>query len=55
MSGVYTLTHLHSDYSLLDSTTKFEDYIKLAVENGMTAIASTEHGKPQGWISKKLM
>lgn len=46
--------HLHSEYSLLDSCTKFYEYVDLAVQNGQTAIASTEHGKPQGWISKKM-
>lgn len=45
---------MHSDYSLLDSCTKFEEYVDLAVENGFKAIASTEHGKPQGWVSKKM-
>lgn len=46
--------HLHSDYSLLDSCTKFQDYVELAKANGQPAIASTEHGKPLGWVSKKL-
>lgn len=50
----YTVYHLHSDYSLLDSCTKFLEYVDLAVEQGMTAIASTEHGKPSGWVEKKL-
>lgn len=50
----YVPYHIHSDYSLLDSCTNFSDYIKLAKENGMKAIASTEHGKPMGWISKKM-
>jgi len=53
-SGNYTVYHLHSDYSLLDSCSKFEDYVDLAAEQGMKAIASTEHGKPLGWVSKKL-
>ena len=26
----YVVYHLHSDFSLLDSTTKFEDYIDMA-------------------------
>lgn len=52
--NTYIAYHIHSDYSLLDSCTKFTDYIKLAKENGMKAIASTEHGKPMGWISKKM-
>lgn len=34
----YTLIHLHSDYSLLDSTTKFERYVDWAVEQGMSSI-----------------
>lgn len=46
--------HLHSDYSLLDSCTKFQDYVELAKANNQPAIASTEHGKPLGWVSKKL-
>ena len=53
-SNTYTVYHLHSDDSLLDSCTKFEDYVDLAVQQGMTAIASTEHGKTTGWVKKKL-
>jgi DNA polymerase-3 subunit alpha len=45
---------MHSDYSLLDSCTKFSEYVDLAIQNGQKAIASTEHGKPLGWVSKKL-
>lgn len=52
--NTYTVYHLHSDYSLLDSCTKFNDYVDLAVEQGMTSIASTEHGRPLNWVSKKL-
>lgn len=52
--GSYILYHCHSDYSLLDSATKFQDYIDLAVQNGQKAIAFTEHGKPLGWVSKKM-
>lgn len=51
----YFLYHLHSDYSLLDSCTDFKDYIKLVKDSGGAAIASTEHGMPRGWISKKLL
>jgi len=50
----YTPYHVHSDFSLLDSCTKFQEYVDLAVQNGMSAIASTEHGKPLGWVSKKM-
>lgn len=51
----YTIIHLHSDYSLLDSCTQFADYIEFAKQNGMTAIASTEHGLTRGWIEKKVL
>ena len=27
----YTAYHVHSDYSLLDSCTKFEEYVDLAI------------------------
>ena len=40
---------------MLDSCTKFADYANLAVQNGQRAIASTEHGKPIGWVSKKML
>lgn len=52
--NTYTAYHVHTDYSLLDSCSKFEEYVDLAVSQGATAIASTEHGKPLGWVSKKL-
>lgn len=54
MSNNYIAYHLHTDYSLLDSCTKFEDYVDMAVKQGMSAIASTEHGKPLGWVCKKM-
>lgn len=50
----YIVYHLHSDLSLLDSTTKFEDYIKRAVELGQRAIAFTEHGNIYQWVAKKM-
>lgn len=40
----YIAYHVHSDYSLLDSCTKFEEYADLAKSLGQRAIASTEHG-----------
>jgi len=51
----YVPYHVHSDYSLLDSCTKFEDYVSLAKENGMTALGSSEHGLPRGNVHKKLL
>ena len=52
--GVYTMYHNHTDGSLLDSCTQFQQYINLALANGQTAIASSEHGKPLMWVSKKM-
>lgn len=46
---------MHTEYSLLDSCSKFQEYVEMAVKNEQTAIASTEHGKPLGWVSKKMM
>lgn len=54
MDNNFVCYHLHSDYSLLDSCTKWEDYVDYARELGQTAIASTEHSKPLGWASKKM-
>lgn len=54
MNDSYIMYHCHSDYSLLDSCTKFQEYVDLAAQNGQRAIASTEHGKPLGWVSKKM-
>lgn len=44
--------HCHSDYSLLDSATKYQEYINLAVRDGMTALSISEHGKPMNWTEK---
>lgn len=40
--------------SLLDSATKFQDYIDRAVQLGQTAIAFTEHGNIYQWVAKKM-
>ena len=50
----YCVYHLHSDLSLLDSCSKFQEYVDLAKSQGMTAIASTEHGLPRSWVEKKM-
>lgn len=44
--------HCHSEYSLLDSCTKFTDYIDLAVKSGSKALSISEHGKPLNWTEK---
>lgn len=44
--------HCHSFYSLLDSATKYTDYIELAKRDGMKALSISEHGKPLNWTEK---
>ena len=51
---MYTVYHLHSYDSLLDSCSNFTEYVDLAKAQGMNAIASTEHGLPRSWVEKKL-
>lgn len=50
----YTAYHVHSDLSLLDSCTKFQEYVDRAVELGQKAIAITEHGNIFQWVAKKM-
>lgn len=54
MGKNYTMYHCHTDRSLLDSCTKPQEYIDLAVKNGQKALAFSEHGKPLSWVSKKM-
>ena len=42
--------HTHSHYSLLDGLSKVKDMVKLAKENGMPAIALTDHGAMYGAV-----
>lgn len=44
--------HCHTEYSLLDSCTKYQDYIDLSVNNGAKALSISEHGKPLNWTEK---
>lgn len=44
--------HCHSDYSLLDSATKYQDYVELAKRDGSKALSISEHGKPLNWTEK---
>ena len=44
MNENYTVYHLHTELSLLDSATNFQDYVDRCVQLGQTAIAFTEHG-----------
>lgn len=58
MIKTHNMIHLHTDLSNcttnIDSVTKFEQYVDRAVEEGMTAIAFTEHGNIMSWLSKKM-
>lgn len=49
----YVPYHVHSSYSLLDSATKFQDYVDKAADLGMKAICFSEHGNVFGWFEKK--
>lgn len=54
----YVVYHLHSDLSNgvtnIDSVTKFEEYIDLAKQYNMKAMAFSEHGSVFEWVKKKL-
>ena len=43
---------MHTEYSLLDSCTKYGEYIELAVRDGAKAISFSEHGKALNWCEK---
>ena len=46
--------HIHSSYSLLDSTLRIEDAVKFAKDNGMSALAITEHGVMHGFVEQAV-
>ena len=49
----YTIFHLHSDFSILDSATKYDAYIDRASELGMKSIGFSEHGNVFNFLKKK--
>lgn len=59
MAENYVKYHVHSMISNLtagtgaDSITHFQDYVNFAKEQGMTALAISEHGSVMNWIKKK--
>lgn len=55
MGKNYMPYHLHTEYSLLDSCDSPENYVEMAVKNGMTALSFSEHGKPLNWTYKKAL
>lgn len=54
MDNNYTVFHLHTELSLLDSATNYQAYIDRAKELGQTALAFTEHGYIYQWVAKKM-
>jgi len=54
----YVKYHIHDDYSntngYMDSCSKFDDYIKLAREEGDKAIAFSNHGNMYDWVKRKI-
>src|SRR3984893_3247158 len=42
--------HLHTEYSLLDGAIRIPDLMKKVTENGMPAVAMTDHGNMYGAI-----
>ena len=51
----YVTYHLHSSYSLLDSCTRFQDYVDYAASLGQKAICFTEHGNIYNWTKKEAI
>ena len=50
----YVAYHVHDDCSLLDSCTKYTEYIDRAIELGQKAIAITNHGNLYNWLERKM-
>lgn len=50
MSSNFVHLHTHSHYSLLDGLSKIPDMVKKCKENGMEALAITDHGNLYGAI-----
>ena len=48
LSTDFVHLHLHSQYSLLDGTTRINDLVKRVDELGMSAVALTDHGNMFG-------
>ena len=53
----YTIIHLHTPlsnaFTTMDSITNYKLYVDKAKENGMKAMAFTEHGNVMEWVHKK--
>lgn len=57
LTNNYVVYHLHDDTSncngFADSCSKYDEYISLAKENNMKAIAFSNHGGIYDWVKKK--
>ena len=53
MQDNYVVYHLHTDSSIGDSCTSYQDYVDKAKSLGQKAICFTEHGNMYNWIKKK--
>lgn len=54
MQNNYVIYHLHSDLSLIDSVTKYKQYVERAKECNMKAMAFSEHGHCFEYYHKKM-
>ena len=50
MPSEFVHLHLHSQYSLLDGTTRIDDLVQRAAELGQPAVALTDHGNMFGAV-----
>lgn len=50
----YIPFHVHTDDSLLDSCSKYKEYVDKCVEDGYKAICFSEHGNIYEWVGKKM-
>ncbi len=50
MTDAFVHIHVHSDYSLLDGMGKIKEYVNMARDAGMPALALTDHGVLYGAI-----
>ena len=50
MSGEFTHLHLHTQYSLLDGAIRLDDLFPKVLDQGMKAVAMTDHGNMFGAI-----
>ena len=46
--GDFVHLHVHTEYSMLDGASRLDDLMSAAVEQGMPAIAMTDHGNLYG-------